>query len=331
MNEVHQIELDRLIGRAEQHRTAIGLTHTQFASRYAQFTGSHKTWEYRLLPRKWGEIKAETWLPKLRKFALQLDGATQDRTVFASLPIVQHAEYLYQALQEREDDRRCAMLIGTQGTGKTFALRHVASSERRSAPVFLNCNETWKDSRMRIATALAQGVNAAVTASASQTFKNAIEILKGTPLTILVDEAHEGGVLLMKLVKTIINETRSRVMLSIYPTAWARLLNGANDAYAEAQQLLRRTLRPVKNDWRCGLTPKDISAWASAVKLPDIRAETKPLLGLIQKHGNYSLLDDALARARLLADEQDTEVNAVAVCDQINELCGMVRADQTKA
>ena len=325
--QTQQAELDRLIGRAEQHRVALGLTHSQFASRYAQFVGSHKSWEFRLLPRKWDELKPNTWLPKLRKFSLALDGATQDREVFTSLPIVQHAEYLYQMLQSRTNDRRCAMLIGTHGTGKTIALRHVAR-DKRAAPVFLNCNETWKDSRMRIAKALAQGVNASLSSSAAETFQNALEVLKGSPLTILIDEAHEGGVLLMKLVKTIINETGARVMLSIYPTAWTRLLNGANDAYAEAQQLLRRTLRPVKTDWNCGINQKDLAAWAKAVELPGLRTQAEPLLGRIRKHGNFSLLDDALERARLMADEKDDDVTPALVCDQINELCGASREEE---
>jgi len=324
----HQAELDRLIGRAEQHRVALGLTHSQFASRYAQFVGSHKSWEFRLLNRKWDELKPNTWLPKLRKFSLALDGATQDREIFTNLPIVAHAEYLYQALQTRGNDRRCAMLIGIHGTGKTVALRHVARADKRAAPVFLNCNETWKDSRMRIATALALGVNASLSHSASQTFQNALEVLKGTPVTILIDEAHEGGVLLMKLVKTIINETQSRVMLSIYPTAWTRLLNGANDAYAEAQQLLRRTLRPVKSDWNCGINLKDLAVWSKAVEMPGMKVAAEPLLGRIRKHGNYSLLDDALERARLVADERDDDVTPALVCDQINELCGASREEE---
>jgi type II secretory pathway predicted ATPase ExeA len=326
MNE-QQTELDRLIGRAEQHRVALGLTHSQFASRYAQFVGSHKSWESRLLARKWDELKPNTWLTKLRKFSLQLDGAKQDRAIFTSLPIVAHAEYLYQALQTRADDRRCAMLIGTQGTGKSVALRHVAR-DKRAGTMFLNCNETWKDSRMRISTAIAQGVNASLASSASQTFQNALEVLKGSPITILIDEAHEGGVLLMKLVKTIINETQSRVMLSIYPTAWTRLLNGANDAYAEAQQLLRRTLRPVKSDWNCGINPKDLAAWAKAVEMPAMKVAAEPLLGRIRKHGNYSLLDDALERARLIADERDDDVTPALVCEQINELCGAGREEE---
>jgi hypothetical protein len=133
-------------------------------------------------------------------------------------------------------------------------------------------------------------------------------------------------VLLMKLVKTIINETQARVMLSVYPTAWQRLLNGANDAYAEAQQLLRRTLRPVKNDWIKGIGEKDFAGWIKAVELPGLAARRDELLPRVRQHGNYSLLADALERTRLIADDLDKEITPDLFCTQVNELCGIIAA-----
>lgn len=320
MVEAQKLELEKLIARVEQHRGSLGLSHSRFATRFAKYVGSHKSWEFRLLPRKWDELKPETWLPKLRKFCGEIDGAVGSQEIYDSLPIVKHAAYLYDNLQSRENDRRCAMLIGTQGTGKTLALRFV-QRENDFTPAFISANETWKDSRMRIATALAGAVNATISTSASQTFQNAIEILKANPATILIDEAHEGGVLLMKLVKSIINETQSRVILSVYPTAWRRLLNGANDAYAEAQQLLRRTIRPVKSDWITGISEPDVAAWCAAVKLPGIKPRVAEILPLVRCHGNYSLLADALERTRVIADESDADITAEIFCAQIKELC----------
>lgn len=314
-----RVELDRLIARVEQHRVALGLSHARFSVRYRKCVGSQKTWENRLLPRKWNELNLDVWLGRLRKFVLELDGAVGDQEIFENLPIVRYAALLYDTLQSQENDRRCGMLVGTQGTGKTLALQFLRQSNK-TLPVFLSANETWKDSRMRIATALATGVNATVSGSASQTFQNAVEALKSNPLTLLIDEAHEGGVLLMKLVKSIINETRARIILSIYPTAWRRLLNGANDAYSEAQQLLRRTVRPVRNDWIYGLGERDMAEWFSAVKLPALKPRALDLLPLVRRHGNYSLLADALDRAQIIAGEDDGNVTADLFCRQVHEL-----------
>jgi hypothetical protein len=313
-------ELDRLISRAEQLQKANGLTHTQFAARYAEFAGSHKSWEYRLVPRDWDNLKLPTWLPRFRKFIAQIDGASSGQEIFETLPIVKHADYLFNRLQTRTNDRRCAMLVGVQGTGKTLALRYVQRANI-SNTIFLSANETWKDSRMRIATALASAIGATTVASASQTFQNALETLKAAPINILIDEAHEGGVLLMKLVKTIVNETSCRVMMAQYPTAWRRLNNGANDAYAEAQQLLRRTLRPVAQKWIAGIDAEDFKAWCAAVDLKGLAERAEALLPRIRAHGNYSLLADALERAQVVAGDRDADLEPCDVEKQITEMC----------
>jgi hypothetical protein len=320
MTDTQKQELERLIGRIDAHRVSLGLSHSRFATRFVKFVGSQKSWESRLFIRKWDELKPETWLPRLRKFVGEIEGSVGEQEIFASLPIVKHAVYLYETLQTRTNDRRCAMLIGTQGTGKTLALRYL-QRDNDFTSAFLSANETWKDSRMRIANALATAVNATVTGSASKTFQNSLDKLKENPMDILIDEAHEGGVLLIKLVKTIINETKCRVLLGIYPTAWRRLLNGANDAYAEAQQLLRRTIRPVKTDWIRGINKEDLSAWCKAVELPLTGSRATDLLPFIRAHGNYSLMADALERAAIVAGETDEEVSPEIFAAQIKELC----------
>lgn len=330
MTDSQKQELDRLISRIETHQKSLGLSHTRFATRFAKHVGSHKSWEFRLVARKWDELKPETWLPKLRKFAGEIDGTVGTQEIFASLPIVKHASYLFDTLQTKTNDRRCAILIGVQGTGKTLSLRHV-ERENGHGPAFMSANETWKDSRMRIAHSLATAVNAPITPSASQTFQNCIEAMKANPGNLLIDEAHEGGVLLIKLVKSIINETQWRVMLGIYPTAWRRLINGASDAYAEAQQLLRRTIRPIKSDWLQGINEKDMAAWCDAVKLPITKSKIVELLPMVRKHGNYSLLADSLESAAIIAASKDEEVTQELFTLRVREMCGeMANKEETK-
>lgn len=320
-------EMDRLIGRIERHQQDLGLNDSRFCTRYARFIGSQKTWVDRLRPRNWRELSPK-WLPKLREFVRELDGVATDIEI-DHFPIVQHAVYLFDKLAREKTDRRCATLIGRQGTGKTLALRHVLR-ENPGACAFLSANETWKDSRMRIAAALAGAVGAPVTASASATFAGVLSALQSNPITLLIDEAHEGGVLLMKLVKTIINDTNARVLLAQYPTSWHRLNNGANDAYAEAQQLLRRTQRPVRMDWAGGITRRDALAFLKARGL-DAAGLLDELLPLIQAHGNYSLMADAYARAKLLADEDDAEVTPAAWREEVRCVCGLPKEKREAA
>lgn len=317
-------EFDRLITRIERHQTDTGLTTARFAARYAKFIGSEKTWTDRLKTRDFKSFpaKIEKWFAKCRQFVDELDGVNRDAELHAGYPVVKHACYLFDSLNQQRNDRRCGWLLGVQGTGKTMALRYV-QRENPSATVFISANETWKDSRMCIARAIAGAIGSPVSASASDTFAKAIARLKEEPTTLLIDEAHEGGVLLMKLVKTIINETPSRVILAQYPTTWRRLNNGANDAYAEAQQLLRRTHRPVKMNWIAGLHAEDVKAFYRAHEMEGFNGTIEEMLPTIQQHGNYSLLADAFARASLLADETGEDITPKLFRDQLRQICGL--------
>jgi len=317
-------DFDRLIGRIEQHQRDTGLTDGRFAARYARFIGSEKTWTHRLKPRDFRSFsqKIEKWMAKCRQFCDELDGVNRDSVIHDRYPIVKHAGYLFDALNQQRTDRRCAWLLGIQGTGKTLALRHI-QRENPAACVFLSANETWKDSRMCIARTIATGIGSPVNASASETFTKAVARLKEQPVTLLIDEAHEGGVLLMKLVKTIINETPARVIMAQYPTSWNRLNNGANDAYAEAQQLLRRTLRPVKMNWVSGLQKEDVIAFLHAHEMTGFNGLIEDILPVVMQHGNYSLLADAHARAALIADESGDEITPRLFHEQVRQICGL--------
>lgn len=321
-----QQELDALIRRIEKYQADIGLSDSRFGARYAHYIGSPKTWTDRLKPRAYESIKAkiEKWSGKLRQFIDEIDGLHHAQVTFEEFPIVRHAARLYDTLAAQRDDRRCAMLIGVQGTGKTLALRHLQAMHP-AATKFFSANETWKDSRMCIASAIASGIGSPVETSASGTFIKALARLKEQPITLLIDEAHEGGVLLMKLVKTIINETPARIIMAQYPTSWNRLNNGANDAYAEAQQILRRTQRPVRMNWINGLRAEDVEAFFKAHKLTAgfNAALIRELLPIVQQHGNYSLLADAFDMSSKLADEGDEDITPQIFKASVREICGL--------
>lgn len=317
-------EFERLITRIERHQADIDLNDKRFAIRYASYIGSEKTWAERLRRnrgRDFGET-AEKWLRKLRVFVETLDGVRGVMEIHETYPIVQHAAYLYDKLKTQKNDRRCAWLIGVQGVGKSIALSHLLRKNPADC-VFISANETWKESRMCIARALAEKIGSQISASASDTLEKAMIELKINPRTLLLDEWHEAGVLGMKLVKSIINDTPSRVIVGQYPTAWRRLNNGANDAYAEAQQLLRRSLRPVKKDWMGGLNEDDVRAFLAAHKIKGFDGMIEEYLPLIQQHGNYSLLADAMDRAEFLADSSDQNVTAPLFKAQLRAICGL--------
>lgn len=318
-----QQRVSELVERIEKHQKNLGLKDGPFVRRYQRHLGSSKTWRERLCGRDWKEFGArlDKWERKLAAFVLEIDGNAAMETYYDALPIAVYVQAAFDILQGTHTDRRCAWIIGTTGTGKSMSLRRIVHDNPRRA-VYLSANETWKDSRMQIARGLAMALGCAEGNSAAATFRNVIEHLKGNPLTLCIDEMHEGGVLLMKLLKSIVNETASKVMVGIYPTAWNRLVNGSTDATAEAQQLLGRSVKPIDVRWARGLTLKDVETYLHcATELAgECRLLAERILPDVRRGGNLRILADAVELARMNADEGDGEVDAELIESAVREL-----------
>ena len=318
-----QEKISSLVKRIEKHQKELKLNDSQFVARYQRYIGTSKTWRERLCTRNWKEFgtRLDKWEKKLTAFVLEIDGGSDLETYYTDLPIAKYTQAAYHILQGTDTDRRCVWIIGTTGTGKTWALRKIAQDNRTDA-AYLSANETWKDSRMQIARGFALALGCAEGLSAAGTFRNVLEHLKGHPITLCVDEMHEGGVLLMKLVKSIINETRAKLMLGIYPTAWSRLLNGSTDATAEAQQLLGRSLKPIATQWVRGLTLKDVEKYldCAAGLNGDCRVLAERILPEIRRGGNLRFLADSVELARMNADETGEDLDGELIEAAVREL-----------
>jgi hypothetical protein len=319
-----QDKINQLIARLEAHQAALGLNDTQFVARYGRYVGSQKTWTTRLKGRQWKEIEGRgaKWLANLTSLVTVIDGGNVIDEFYDSLPIAEYGFRRYEILQGQTNDRRCCVLLGVTGVGKSITLRRI-NQKNATASVYVCGSTTWSLNLMQISLALAQALGCTIGGTPAGTFRNVIEHLKANPVTVLIDEAHEGGVLLFKLVKTLINETRAKFILSSYPTAWARICNGNNDSYAEAQQLMGRTLRPIEMRWTKGVWPEDVTAYLEAAS--GLNGKCKVLADrvttAVRRGGNFRLLADAMEMARICADSDGREMTPELIEECIGELC----------
>lgn len=323
-----EAKLDGLVARMEKHQAALKLSDVRFAARYQRHLGSAKTWRDRLCARAWGEFggSLEKWVKKLSAMASEVEGTIDLTEFFEGLPIARYGQQVYDTLQGQRSDRRCAWLIAPTGVGKSWSMQALARQNQLAA-TYLHFNRGAKDSLPVIARALARAVGATEEASAAGTYGNVIETLKANALTLLLDDMHEGGVLAMKLVKHLIDDTRGKFILGTYPTAFARLVNGSSEAHAEAQQLIGRSLKPIENRWVNGVTEDDVTAY---LKLAlggngEARVAARALTPTLRKNGNLRALADAVELARMNADDEGAELSADLVEAAVRELCPVER------
>jgi hypothetical protein len=319
-----QERVNKLIERIERHQQAMKLSDVRFVARYQRFLSSDKTWRHRLCARAWDEFgqRLDKWESKLNAMVAELDGGADISAFFGTLPIARYGQAVYDMLQGQQNDRRVAWLIGPTGVGKSWTMLHVAQ-EGKAAAAYLHINRGMRESLMALSSALATRVGATITGSASRTFQNVVDCLRENPITLCIDDVHEGGVVMLKLIKHLVDDTRSRFILGTYPTAWRMLLNGSTDANVEAQQLIGRSIKPVRRTWEGGLTEADIAAYLGNV-IGDV-GECRILAGRIRdticRNGNLRLLADAVDTARMNADEDGVDITAELVELAVADMC----------
>jgi hypothetical protein len=306
--EAQRARVDGMIGRIERYQQALRLPDVRFAARFARHLGSASSWRKRLCGRKWAEIPLDRWERKLARFVCEIEGASAvaGSTYLAAMPIAQFGAAAYDALQGQMSDRRVAWLIGPTGVGKSWTMNRLRS-ENPHDTAYIHVAQGSRSSMAILARQLARACGAAEVASAARTFEGVIEICREREITLLIDDVHEGGALLLKLLKHLVDDSRVRLLLGTYPTAWAALLNGSSDALIEAQQLIGRSLKPICANWVEGLRAADVEAYLAAA-CPAAAAEQCALSAgrlapLLRRNGNLRVLADAVELAQAHADE----------------------------
>lgn len=324
-------QINSLINRIEQHQAALKLSDHAFVARYPHYLGSTKTYVDRIRKRSFAEFgkNLPVWVRKLENFVAELDGRSPVEQFEPDMPMAKAANEYYTRLQNQRNDRRNAVLLGATGTGKSTAARRLNNLYPRDT-AYVRANESWRESKAQIIQGLAKSTGSYFQGirGAAEGLDKLIKHLEMSPLTIIIDEAHEGGTMLLKLVKTLIDETSSRFMMFAYPTSWNKMLAATDDARAEAQQLFGRTLKPVFCDYAYGIRREDILIYLRKVAGLEsgVNETASEILSMVRTNGNLRLLADAVEMAQLQADSDNETLDGALIIAHVKALCPAVKA-----
>jgi hypothetical protein len=320
MNEKH----DRgniAVERIARHQKAMGLTDMALVSRYPGL-GSAKTWRDRLCKGAWDEFgaKLDKWLRKLDAIVAEIDGTSPMCVFFEDLPFTKRLNEEFERLRGQNSDRRCLVVLATTGIGKSKAAYWLKNRYPREV-VYVRVHECCRDSKKQIIKLIARalGLPPEHYSQPATVLEKIVESLKVNPQTIILDEAHEGGVLLLKIVKHLIDETKSRFVLLAFPTIWRQMLSASDDSRAEAVQLFGRTQKPVFQDYAQGVKREDVAFLLrqQAGLERDIDAVANRILPLVRSNGNLRLLADAIEGAQNQADVTDKPVDGELIVQHV--------------
>jgi len=287
--------------------------------------------------RTWGRWRNDDWshshpertLQRLRRIAALLDGGSPVEE-FYPLPFYQEFARRVAMLERTINDRRILVCLAPNGTGKTTAARRQVELKRATRK-YCRLRPAWRNKELHIATGMLAALGAdAEQPNAAQAEKKLVEALSSVPVTLFLDQAHEGGPALMHLLRMLVDETPSRFVYLGYDTAFRRVQLATTDAMIEARAFLGRCLKPIFDDYRHGTRPEDVAAYLQAAAglgrnpAASLAGRITPIL---QRTTNLRLLDDALAVARAQADEDDPDPEAIL--QACYSLAGMEPAPST--
>ena len=327
MDASHTTEINALAKRFAAHQKALGLSDARYAARYKQHLGSHKTW-LKLKDGSWpGHVNAEKILSKMKLFADQLDGARSfdAEQFFPSMPYVAQMLGNVERLLASPLDIRILVSLAPQGVGKSWLASHLVKTEKSSPVFYLRLLHSWRERSYKMQCAIAQKVGCPVSKNPGDQLDDLIKHCKALGEFILIlDEAHNGGIVLFKLLKDLIDETQVRVIYLGYPTEYDIIIGSNRSAIGESRQTLRRTLQPIHDDYRDGIMEQDVEMYLVSSGLKrnaELKSVAAEILQLIRSKYNLTTLATAVRDAREQADDEDGELTAALVTSAVNALC----------
>lgn len=327
MDDTTQREITELVKRFGDLQDTLRLGHRAFAARYRKYLHSEKTWRL-LRENAWmGHIKADKAVERLRALARHIEAASAfERDDFVtSLPFFRRFAAEVERLLGSCGDRRCLVVLAPEGVGKSWAASYLVGEDVEHR-YYIRAPHTWRDKSLHIMQGIAERVDAPIAKNPTAQFEALKKKLCERPLLVFLDEAHNTGVVGMKIIKDLIDETPTRFCYCAFPTEFDIVRSSSSGAIGEARQFLRRCIRPVYDDYRGGIGMQDVQAFlvASGFQGRDCKALADQIAPVLARNHNLSTLADAVSQARDEAEDDSKDLTLLMVAQAVRSLVSSI-------
>jgi type II secretory pathway predicted ATPase ExeA len=309
-------EIQAAAVRINEHRELRGWSLSELLRRHggSEGLGSDKTFN-KLLNGDTNELNVPKHLINYRAVLCLLDETPLDEAdeeVFEELSGPKKARKALLKAMTSQTPARLVIIEGASGMGKTSILKVV----RRlyGARVFtVEATAAWNDSPNAMLLAIADALNdTGIETSRGQfaRLKRVVYKLNEQRRCLAIEEAHHLGPKCLNVLKTLINQTKSEVVLLAIPTLLRRLEHAA---YEEALQLTRNRLcERVRlttlnlNDIKILLTRRLPAPGlnGSLDRAAELLAQHAP------RHGNLALVREVIRRVNAaIRDDKTTKLD----------------------
>ena len=312
-NPLEKFEGDELVALAQKIRAwqeARGYSDTELLRRMPGL-GSTKTYT-RILKADLAELNLDRQVSEYRAVLAVIESLSgreqKEIELYDDLStVVQLRRSLIEIIEEKSI-RRVVLVEADSGLGKSTALTLLQRKYGQSILV-VEALIAWRDNPNALLGALLEALGVTDLPLTSEgRMRLALGKLRNRSVTLAIDEAHDLGPRCLDTVKTLINQTPSRVLLFAWPTLWRRL---ERSAYEEVRQLLgNRLAERIKLGALREIDVRRLLERRAQVSDPAVLAS---LMKEAPIRGNLSFVDAVCARlARAERDGLPTREEALA-------------------
>ena len=308
-----QFEADELVALAQRARAwqeQRGYSDTELLRRMPGL-GSTKTFS-RVLKRDLAELDIDRWLSEYRAVLAvieSLSGREQKEVeLFEDMTTVVQLRRALVEIIEEKSIRRVVLVEADSGLGKSSGLTLLQRKYGQSILV-VEALIAWRDNPNSLLGAVLEALGVTdMPLSSEARMRMVLAKLRARSVTLAIDEAHDLGPRCLDTVKTLINQTPTRVILFAWPTLWRRLERAA---FEETRQLLgNRLAERIKIGSLREADVRRLLERRAGVVDP---AAVKSLLEAAPTRGNLSFVDAVCARlARAERDDKPTHEEVLA-------------------
>ena len=184
---------------------------------------------------------------------------------------------------------------------------------------------SWRDRSYKIQCAIIEKLGGTRTRNPGDQMEELIRHAKALgEIVLILDEAHNGGIALFKVLKDLIDETPMRFVYLGFPTEFDIVVGSNKSAIGESRQTLRRCMQPIHDDYRDGIGADDIEIYLAGCGLKsnaELRKVAVEIQPFITTRYNLTTLATAVRAARKEAEDCGESLSLELVTNAVKALC----------
>lgn len=332
-------EARELVGQIASYQD--GQSDQAFCRKYSRYIATPDLWRRRMLAGQFDEVSPKR-LPLLRALLEVLRGGSNKGETYQDLPFYRDFQRGIEKLESQDNDRRIFAVLASIGVGKTRACVGALQADQKGdwERILITVPITWRENKGAILHGIARALGCDdPNRGADPTLASIVSTLASRP-TLIFDEAHQGGVMLMRIIKDIVNASTARAVYVALRTEYARVVGATSANLIEARQFIRRCMTPVFDTYAEGtvsLSPSDdedddagdVTLFIEHRTKFDRKAASALAERIIERlrlSGNLSTLADAIDLAKIRAARNSGRLSPDDIESAVTRICGKSRA-----